>query len=252
MIVSLDFHAHIDPAIPIHDLDRLESCIVAVTRTTNDYKTTLSRPHPSTLWAVGAHPSLATVHKRFDKSEFEAALSRTAIVGEVGLDGRSSASLELQLRTLNAIFEATSRRPRLMTVHSSFATMALLEVLEHRRPRGVVLHWWSGDQEQTKRALDLGCYFSINFAQTRNPSIVDILPADRVLTETDHPFGDRLQPGLRLPGVVAEVEKYLAKSWSMDIQTTRRQIWQNLKVLATSTQTLDMLPRDFQATLLSL
>ena len=42
------------------------------------------------------------------------------------------------------------------------------------------------------------------------PHLLDILPLDRILTETDHPFGDRRSGQHARPGLVAVVEKALA------------------------------------------
>jgi TatD DNase family protein len=55
----------------------------------------------------------------------------------------------------------------------------------------VVLHWFTGSIAEARRAVDLGCYFSINAQMADSPrtgKIVEGLPSDRILTETDGPF----------------------------------------------------------------
>ena len=42
-----------------------------------------------------------------------------------------------------------------------------MEVLEAGSPPGIILHWWLGDAQQTRRAVDLGCYFSVNASSVR-------------------------------------------------------------------------------------
>jgi TatD DNase family protein len=55
----------------------------------------------------------------------------------------------------------------------------------------VVLHWFTGTKAEAKRAVDLGCYFSVNaemLANEKRAAITKTLPLHRVLTETDGPF----------------------------------------------------------------
>ncbi|MCO6391724.1 hypothetical protein GTW25_11850 [Aliihoeflea aestuarii] len=66
------------------------------------------------------------------------------------------------------------------------------DCLPHDRGR-VVLHWFSGSIAEARRAVQAGCYFSVNQAmleRTRGREIVAQLPIDRILTETDGPFVD--------------------------------------------------------------
>ena len=54
-----------------------------------------------------------------------------------------------------------------------------------------MLHWFTGTKAEAKRAVELGCYFSINIEMLRNErhtGLIMGLPKDRLLTETDGPF----------------------------------------------------------------
>ena len=54
-----------------------------------------------------------------------------------------------------------------------------------------MLHWFTGTKAEAVRALELGCYFSINAAMLdnqRHAAMVAAIPIDRLLTETDGPF----------------------------------------------------------------
>lgn len=70
----------------------------------------------------------------------------------------------------------------------------MLDHTEAYLPAGrgkVVLHWFTGTKSEAKRALDLGCFFSINagmLGKERHASMVQVIPLDRMLTETDGPF----------------------------------------------------------------
>lgn len=85
---------------------------------------------------------------------------------------------------------------KIVTTHRVRATKVVLDTIEEYMlpPRGhVVLHWFTGTAAEAKRAVDLGCYFSVNAEMLINEKGATItktktLPLDRVLTETDGPF----------------------------------------------------------------
>ena len=54
-----------------------------------------------------------------------------------------------------------------------------------------ILHWCTGTGSAARRAVELGCYFSINEEMLRSEKhrkLISILPLERLLTETDGPF----------------------------------------------------------------
>ena len=49
----------------------------------------------------------------------------------------------------------------------------------------------NASESEIRRAVNLGCYFSVNFEMTRTArgrAVLERLPLERVLTETDGPF----------------------------------------------------------------
>jgi TatD DNase family protein len=248
----LDAHAHISPSISLDELDNLGACIFAVTRTTTEFRTAQRLAHPTTLWGLGAHPSVRPDQILLDSDFFAKLVLTTPLIGEVGLDGRSSVDMTSQVQTLVSILEIVALRPRLISVHSSSATGKVLEVLESCRPKGVLLHWWRGTVDETRRALNLGCFFSINPAQTKDQNLIRTIPRDRILSETDHPFGDRSnrERYSSRPGEVSAVEAYLAQKWHVAREEVRHQIWQNLLAITRETETIEMFPSGFQRNLM--
>ena len=87
MILPLDTHAHIEPGIAPAELVALRSCVVAVTRTLDEYAQTRERPDPLCVWGAGCHPGLAREVKGFSASRMKDAIATTPVIGEVGLDG---------------------------------------------------------------------------------------------------------------------------------------------------------------------
>ena len=124
-------------------------------------------------------------------------LPETRYVGEVGLDAgpRFFKSLDLQKEVFQHVLQrCADAGDKIVTVHSVRATKAVLDHVESFLPSSkgkVVLHWFTGSKAEAKRALALGCYFSVNAAMLENErhkSTVALIPINRLLTETDGPF----------------------------------------------------------------
>jgi TatD DNase family protein len=108
--------------------------------------------------------------------------------------------MEAQLTALRAALEISSDTPRLLSLHSYKVTDLMLRELQHFQPQGAILHWWLGTPEATEAAVEAGAYFSVNASQAKKWPGLRLLPLDRVLLETDHPFGDRAERDARRPG----------------------------------------------------
>lgn len=251
MLLPLDMHAHIEPDIEPMELDRLGACILAVTRSITEFQDVVRRTDHAVAWAVGCHPGLAKAVRAFSVDAFTAALRGTAVVGEIGLDGSSKVPLDEQEDVFDQTIGALVEIPRIVSVHSYRATQQVLAILERHRPKGVVLHWWLGDEAATQRAVDLGAYFSVNASQAGKWSALHLVPHDRILTETDHPFGDRAEKSPRRPGNVSSVEGRLSVALGLRPEDIRWRIWQNLAQLVDELQLHSLLPRQFQVQLLA-
>ena len=79
-------------------------------------------------------------------------------------------------------------------MHSVRAAKTVLDHIEAYLPPSqgkIVLHWFTGSKAEAKRAIEMGCYFSVNaamFSNERHISMISVLPLERLLTETDGPF----------------------------------------------------------------
>ena len=121
-------------------------------------------------------------------------------VGEIGLDASPGhlASWNAQVPVFERICAACAdtsdaTAPKVLSIHAVRSASTVLDVLERtsaaERCR-CVLHWFSGSSDELWRAVDLGCLFSLgerSLATRRGREYARILPADRLLTETDLP-----------------------------------------------------------------
>lgn len=228
---ALDLHAHIDATIAPAELTPFTGIVFAASRTFAESQTALQRRDPRVIWGAGCHPGLARNHTTFDADRFEGLVQRTPYVSEIGLDGSSKGGLDRQIVTLESILTILQRHPRITSIHSQGARDETLICLERLPIRGAILHWWLGNPEQTQKAVELGCYFSMNLKAMKRVDSVGTIPLERMLPETDHPFGDSISRQPRIPGNTSTVETAIGKHYGMNQGQIRSAMWSNLSRL---------------------
>lgn len=198
----VDFHCHLDlypdHAVAVRNADAAGVFTLAVTTTPRAWPRNheLAQCTKHVRAALGLHPQL--VAERENEIElWDRYLSETRYVGEVGLDAGPPffKSLDAQKRVFQHVLQRCAEAGgKIITTHSIRSAKAVLDLVEAHLPpeRGkIVLHWFTGTQSEAKRALELGCYFSINAGmldKERHAAMVQTIPLDRILTETDGPF----------------------------------------------------------------
>lgn len=238
----LDLHAHVDTGIEASELMALQAIVFAVTRSLDEAEQALKRSDGTTIWGVGCHPGLLGGQRAFDAGRFRALAEATPYVGEIGLDGASRVPMEMQRHTLAGALEALQQSPRITSLHSYKATGEILSLIAECPQPGMILHWWLGTESETARAVELGCYFSVNHSSARRRDLLARIPLDRVLPETDHPFGDKgSEP--RRPGEIGQVEAALAKAHGLTPGEIRTRTWETLASIVEETRTGRLLPQ---------
>lgn len=233
----IDAHCHIDAYTDPYEtallVERSRVLTIAVTNSPAAFDR--AYPHVRNLryirLAVGLHP-LMTHENLGQREQFVRCLERTSYVGEVGLDF-SREGLETkaqQLETFRFVLQQVSRHPKFVSVHSRRAESAVLDLADEFGVRPLVFHWFSGSVAQLDRLISSGHYCSVNPAMVRSvkgQALMQHMPLDRVLTETDGPFismGDK--PAL--PADVSTVEAFLGKTWGWNLTNVRVQLKANL------------------------
>ncbi len=240
----VDFHCHLDlypdHAQLIAECDRERVATLAVTTTPKAWTRNreMARGVDHVRVALGLHPQLVA-EREAEIGLFESLLPEARYVGEVGLDAspRFYRSFDAQERVFERILRMCAEHGnKILTVHSVRAVSKVLQHLERGLPadRGhVVLHWFTGSASEARRAVDGGCYFSVNSEMLRSPkhrSLVEQLPVNRLLTETDGPFV--LVEGAPVrPLAVADTVVQLAKVTGVSPSDMQAQILTNLSVL---------------------
>lgn len=146
--------------------------------------------------ALGLHPQLV-FNRAQELAIVEKYIKTTKFVGEIGLDFNKQFyhSKELQINVFSQIIEWCQRSPmKVISIHSVRSDKDVLDILEKydsTKHNKCILHWYSGTLKQLDRAIELGCFFSVNeymLNSANGRSIVQKIPIDRLLLESDAPF----------------------------------------------------------------
>jgi TatD DNase family protein len=243
----IDFHCHLDLYGNPHEIvarcTELRLYVLSVTTVPSAFEGTaaLAAGAVRIRTALGLHPELAA-SRIHELSLFETLLPRTRYVGEVGLDGSKDhrASLDHQTRVLTDILGMCARAGgRVVSLHSRGATGVILDVLAAHTTAGrFILHWYLGTSRQVERAAEMGCWFSVGptmLTSLQGRSAAAAMPHDRVLPESDGPFG-LLDGPPTYPWEAWSVVPQLADVWREPEREVGGLLLSNFKKLATSTR----------------
>jgi len=188
----------------------------------------LAESHRHVRATVGVHPHDARELNGdvLDELGTLAENERTVAIGEIGLDyHRDLSPRPVQRRAFAQQIALAQTHGLPIVVHVRKAHREALEILA-REACGIggVLHCWSGDMAQARRALDLGFQLgvggSITYDGRRLAEIVRRIPLTSIVLETDAPYlapvphrGERNEPAY-----VQYVASHLAQVLGIDVE----------------------------------
>jgi len=258
MIMFIDSHAHLD--MPHFDADRdaviaraREASVAAiltlgVDRASSQRAVTLAQQYEGVFAAVGIHPHEAKHATPEDYKVLmglarERELHHIIAWGEIGLDYHFDHSpRDVQQREFRRQIRIARELDLPVCIHSREAHDDVLSILneEHAIDVGVVMHCFSGDDLVVRRCLDLGFYISfagpVTFTNARKlPTIVPLIPDERLLIETDAPYLSphpwRGRDHRNEPARVAIIAARLAELKGIGVEAVGQQATENFKRL---------------------
>lgn len=196
----IDFHCHLDlypNARRLIDEVAVRNLFTLVVTTSPRAWLATSRVfagHSNVKIALGMHPEI--VEKKIaERGLLISNVSRSGFIGEVGIDGSKEhrSTLTLQESILQEVFtECELCGGKIISIHSRNAATRVLDLVEKCCQKSVpILHWFSGTVQEARRAVAMGCWFSVGPAMLRGANgqtIFRELPKDKILPETDGPF----------------------------------------------------------------
>lgn len=206
--ILIDSHAHLELEPLVYDFENVmrrarEVGLVAVVTVGIDIEDArraleIARQFDDVFVSLGFHPHNAKQVKDADLQLMEQMAKDPKVVayGEIGLDFfRNRSPHDVQVSVFEQQIGVAKTLEKPLVIHLRDAYDKGLSMLEKTAPfpSSGVIHCFSGNHEDAQRAVDLGFYVSIPGTVTYKKndqlrSIVEKLPRDRMLLETDSPF----------------------------------------------------------------
>ena len=206
ILLFFDTHAHYDDAQFDPDRDEVlaampEAGVSLIVNPGADMVSSraaraLSARWPFVYFAAGVHPHDAKTMTDGDLDELLslAADPKCVAIGEIGLDYHYDLSpRDVQRLRFTQQMDLARRAGKPVIIHEREACADVLDVVTRYRDLRGVYHCFSGSWETARILLDQGWYLSftgvITFKNARRAlEVVEKMPADRLMIETDSPY----------------------------------------------------------------
>jgi len=197
----IDTHCHFDmmpnPEAYINEREKAGEIVIGMTNLPSHFAMGAShvRQYKHIRLALGLHPLLAAENKN-EVNAFKRYIEKTSYIGEIGLDFSKEgfSTKDSQIDILRELLTAIRDKRKIVSAHSRRAEKELLDLLCEYEIPNVIFHWYSGPVSLIPAILERGYYFSVNEAMCysqKGRQIIDAIPWDRLLTETDAPYNNR-------------------------------------------------------------
>jgi TatD DNase family protein len=204
-----DSHCHLDPMRYGDDLAPVIAraraagvvgmALIGTRASDSEAGADLAAREPGLVAAAGIHPNdvAAIEPDEWDRITRLVVSGRVAAIGETGLDWyRDSAAREIQREFFDRHIRLAQSLGLPLIVHTRESIRDTLDTLSQamvRGPLGVVLHSFTGTLAEAEEAVSLGCCLGfagmVTFRSAANlRDVAAVVPADRLLIETDSPF----------------------------------------------------------------
>lgn len=239
---NIDFHCHLD-LYPDHiaafkTCEREKTNVLAVTTTPLawQHNMELASGCACVRAALGLHPQVVLERER-EIEQFSVIARSVKFIGEVGLDAspRFYRSIDAQRRVFERVLRVCAATgPKVLSIHAVRTASEVIRMLKEFLPLSAglpILHWFSGTQSEALRALEIGCWFSINPAMGATASslkVIDSIPIGRMLTESDGPFVKDHAGSALAPGDVQGAIELIARCKRLSASDVREQLMKNL------------------------
>ena len=155
---------------------------------------------------LGFHPQLVS-ERESEIDLFLRLVESSRYIGEIGLDFNSAyiASQKQQLSCFQRIAKTCADKGnKVLSIHSVKAAGVVIDELEKAgtfKNNICIFHWFTGTVTERRRAIEAGAWFSINPRMLKTKSgqeTIKMIPADRLLLETDAPFTRKFSTTIEL------------------------------------------------------
>lgn len=252
MMRLFDSHCHLDDRAYDRDIDQViermnaagvaAAMIVGTTRPRSIKAVSIAESFAGCYAAVGIHPHDAKSCSQETLNHFctLADSPKVCAWGEIGLDfNRMFSPRKVQEKWLIRQLEVAGQLDLPVIFHERDSNGRLIEILKAYKStlKSGVIHCFSGNKTELNQYLDLGLHIGITGIVTIKSrganlrKLVPLIPADRILIETDAPYltpaPDRNHSRRNEPAFVRSVLLKLAAVRNEDHSRLAEQVWHN-------------------------
>ncbi|MFQ6617594.1 MAG: TatD family hydrolase [Fidelibacterota bacterium] len=201
----IDTHTHLDSESYKDILPEVikradENGVAGIIAISEDLKSCLrnigiSESYPGIYSAVGIHPHNADSMEKDSVKRIEELLEHPGVVavGEIGLDFyRNFSTAENQKKVFIELLNLAKEVGIPAVIHMRMAEREIVEILKEVAPQKFVMHCFTGTQNLAREILGMGGFFSFTGVITFNSpgleALVNFVPLERILLETDSPY----------------------------------------------------------------
>jgi len=197
-----DSHIHLSDAeyktdishiINSMEILKLKACCVSVDYETSVRTLNLSKKSQNILPFIGLHPEMAQDNTSKIFEMIEKKNKEITGIGEIGLDRTYITSEDewtVQKKVFSEQLLIAEKFQKPVSIHSRKTLDEIFEILSSFNLKGVLLHWFDGNKNQLKHAMDLGLYVSYGpllvYANDKQ-ALLAKSSTEQILVETDGP-----------------------------------------------------------------
>lgn len=156
-------------------------------------------------------------------------------IGEIGLDNKVvKGHLKEQQDVFFKAIQLAEKIRKPIVVHTRNAESECLDAISSSGIKRVNMHCFGGNMKLVKRGVDMGLTFSIPAVIQRLKhfqEVVNIVPLQQLLTETDGPYLAPVAGGRSEPADVVNTVKIIAQIKDLDAQEVQKIIFMNYQKL---------------------
>jgi TatD DNase family protein len=156
-------------------------------------------------------------------------------LGEIGLDFKIAPNYKKeQIEVFEKVLKLAKKLDKPVIIHSRYAELECIEILESFEMRKVIMHCFSGKKSLIRRCVENGWFLSVPPVITRLDhfkTLVEITPLENLLTESDSPYLSPISGERNEPANIGITIKEIAKIKNMSDEDISKQIFKNVEKL---------------------
>ena len=188
-----EYESDISNIINVMDILKLKACCVSMDYDTSISTLNLSKKSDNILPFIGVHPEMAQKNTSLVLEMIETKNKEIAGIGEIGLDKTYITNQDewtVQKKVFSDQLSLAEKFNKPVSIHSRKTLDEIFEIIPSFKIKGILLHWFDGNKNQLKHAIDLCFYVSYGpllvYANDKQ-ALLAKSSTEQILVETDGP-----------------------------------------------------------------